>query len=75
MADLFKPIKKKVNNTIIHLVINGLLLSIMGVLIVWTDFMARLLMGTVVIAIAFMFFYLAYRIYSIKSDLEKYFKI
>lgn len=75
MADLFKPIKKKVNNTIIHFVINGLLLAIMGVLIVWTDFMARLLMGTVIIAIAFMFFYLAYRIYSIKSDIEKYFKI
>lgn len=75
MADLFKPIKKKVNNTIIHFIINGLLLTVMGLLIVWTDFMARLLMGAVVIAIAFMFFYLAYRIYSIKSDIEKYFKI
>lgn len=75
MADLFKPIKKKVNNTIIHFVINGLLLAIMGALIAWSNFMTRLLVSAVVIAIAFMFFYLAYRIYSIKSDIEKYFKI
>lgn len=75
MADIFKPIKRKINHTIIYFVWSGFLLIVMGLLIVWTDFLLRLLVGTVVVTIALMFFYAAYRIYSIKREIEKYFKI
>ena len=75
MADIFKPIKRRVNSTIAHFIVSGFLLIAMGVLIVWTDFLLRLLVGTVVIAIALTFFYTAYRIHTIKRDIEKYFKI
>lgn len=74
MADLFKPLKKKVDNIIINLLVTGLLIMLLGVLMVWTDFLLRLVAGTVTIAIAYIFFYLAYRLYTIKKDLENYFK-
>jgi len=75
MGDLFSPIKKKVNNIIVNLSISGILLLVLGVLIVWTDFVLRLVVGIVVIIISYMFFYAAHRLYAIKQDIEKYFKI
>jgi len=74
MADIFKPLKKKVNGMVTHLVIMGIIMLILGIMIVYTNFMLRLVMGMITIAIAYIFFYGAYKISSIKDDIEKYFK-
>jgi len=75
MQNLFKKIKRKINWTIANLVSMGLILVLLGVLIVWTDFVLRLVMGLFVIVIAFAFFYLAHKIWWLKREVEKYFKL
>jgi len=74
MENPLKVIEKKVNGFIWTLVINGVILLLLGILIVWTDFMLRLVMGVLVIVIAYVFFYSAYRVWSFKKDIEKYLK-
>lgn len=74
MANIFKPINKKVNGLIRNLIITGFILLVLGVLIVWTDFMLRLVIGMIAIAIAYIFFYGAYKIWALKKEIKKYLK-
>lgn len=64
-----------INGAIIHFIASGLVLAMAAVLIVWTDFFLRLVIGLLVIIVAYMFFYLAYKIWKIKKEIEKYFKL
>jgi ABC-type spermidine/putrescine transport system permease subunit II len=74
MQDLFKRIKRKVNWTIANLAIAGLVLVLLAVLIVWTDFVIRLVLGLFILVIAHIFFHLAYKLWWLKREVEKYFK-
>ena len=65
---------KKIKHLVLILVGNGIFLLILGVLIVWTDFMLRLVMGLVVIMIAYVFLYGAYKAWTLKKILDKYIK-
>lgn len=47
----------------------------LAVLIIWTDFVLRLVVGIIVIIVAFVFFYGAHKLWLIKKDVEKYFKL
>ncbi len=71
---MIRSIKKKINHIIIALILIGILISILGVLIVWSDFMVRLVMGMFVVTIAYAFFYGAYKIWSLKKDVDKLLK-
>lgn len=68
-------IKKRVNSLIWTLIGNGVLLLILGVLAVWSTLFLKLIVGMVIIVIAFMFFYGAYKIWKIKKEVERVFKI
>jgi len=72
---LFKKIKKKINHTIISFISLGLILVFLGILIVWTDFVLKLVVGLFVLIVAYAFFHLAYRIWWIKNEVEKYWKL
>ncbi|MFA4834086.1 MAG: hypothetical protein WC619_04565 [Patescibacteria group bacterium] len=74
MENPLKAIGKKINGFIWTLAINGVVLLLLGVLIVWTDFMLRLVVGVLAIMVAYVFFYSAYKVWSFKKDLDKYFK-
>ena len=74
MEKFFKAMKKKINGLILALTVNGVILLILGFLIVWTDFMLRLVMGLIAIVVAYVFFYAAYRVWSFKEDLTDYLK-
>lgn len=74
MENPFNTIQKKVNGIIWTLIFNGIVLLLLGVLIVWTDFVLRLVMGLLVIVVAYVFFYGAYKIWALKKDVEKYLK-
>jgi len=74
MEKFFKAMKKKINGLILALTVNGVILLILGFLIVWTDFMLRLVMGLIAIVVAYVFFYAAYRVWSFKEDLSDYLK-
>lgn len=75
MQNLFKKIKRKINCVIINLIVTGVILVILGVLIVWTDFVLRLVIGLFVVVIAYAFLYLAYKLWWLKREVEKYFKL
>jgi hypothetical protein len=65
---------KKIDRLAWVLVANGIVLLILGVLIVWTDFMLRLVMGLMAVIIAYVFLYSAYKVWHLKKVLDKYIK-
>jgi hypothetical protein len=67
-------VDKKVNHLVIVFIANGIFLLILAVLIVWTDFMLRLVMGLMAVIIAYVFLYSAYKLWHIKKVLDKYIK-
>jgi len=75
MQNLIKKIKRKINHTMISLISMGLILVLLAILIVWTDFVLKLVIGLFVLIVAYAFFHLAYRIWWIKREVEKYFKV
>lgn len=75
MQNLFKQIRSAINGAIIHFAMSGLVLAIAAVLIVWTDFFLRLVIGLFVVIVAYMFFYLSYKTWKIKKTIEKYLKL
>ena len=75
MINLFKAIKKKINGFIWTLFSTGLVLLMLAVLIVWTNFMLRLIMGLLIMVVAYVFFYAAYKVWALKKEIEKHFKL
>ncbi len=75
MQNLFKKIKRTLNGTIIHFIASGIILVMAAVLIVWTDFFLRLVMGILVLVVAYTFFYLAHKTWWLKKEIEKYLKL
>jgi len=75
MKNLIKEVGRKVNCLIWSLFSTGIVLILLAILIVWTDFMIRIVFGLIVLVVAFMFIYGGYKAWSIKKELEKYFKL
>jgi len=75
MVDLFKKINKKIDSLIWSLISTGVILLVLAVLIVWTDFMLRLVFGLLVVVIAWVFIYGGYRLWHIKREIERHFKL
>jgi len=75
MISLFKEINKKFNGLIWSLTSTGVILLLLSVLIVWTDFMLRLVFGLIVLVVAYVFLYGGYKIYALKKEIEKHFKL
>ncbi len=75
MKTFLKQTKRKINGVIWTLISTGVILLLLGILIVWYDFVLRLIIGLVVIVVAYVFFYVAYRIWALKKEVEKYFKL
>jgi len=74
MDKISMVVDKKIDRLAWVLVANGVLLLILGVLIVWTDFMLRLVMGLVAVIVAYVFLYSAYKLWHFKKILDKYIK-
>lgn len=72
MKTFITLIKKKINGVIASMIATGVVLLILAVLIVWTDFVLRLIVGLAVIIMAFGFFFGACKIWSLKREVEKY---
>lgn len=58
-----------------NLIFTGVILVILSILIVWTDFMLQLVIGLIILVMAYAFFHLAYKLWWIKREVEKYFKL
>ena len=66
--EIIKKTNQKVNHLILGLASTGIFLVILAVLIIITQFLLRWLVGVVVLAIAFSFFYAAYKVWSLKKE-------
>lgn len=75
MVNLVKTINKKLNGLIWSFVSTGIILIMLSILIVWTDFMLRLVMGLLVLVIAYAFIYAGLRLSALKKEIEKYLKL
>ena len=75
MITLFKEINKKFNGLIWSLISTGVILLLLSVLIVWTDFMLRLVFGLIILVIAYVFIYGGYKLHALKKDIERHFKL
>lgn len=75
MTKLIKFVQKKINNLILCLSFVGVIMLMLAVLITWSEFLFRLLVGFSMCFIAFIFFMTAYKIYDFKREVEKHLKI
>jgi len=74
MQNLIKQVNSKVNGLVWSLLSTGIILLILSVLVVWTDFILRLVFGMFVLVLSYAFLYGAYKVWSIKRDIENHFK-
>ncbi len=74
MQNLFKEINKKVNGLIWSLLSTGIILMFLAILIVWTDFILRLVIGMFILVLAYAFIYGAYKVWTLKREVDKHFK-
>lgn len=75
MMLLFKEINRKINGLVWSLLGTGIILLLLGVLVAWTDFVLRLVFALIVITVSYVFIYGAYKLWSIKREIEKHFKL
>lgn len=74
MELLFKKINHKINSLIWSLFSSGLLLLLMAILIVWTDFLLRIICSLITLVIAYIFLVSAYKLWHLKKDITSHFK-
>jgi hypothetical protein len=72
---MFNEIEKKINSVVFSLASTGIILAMLSILIVWTDFVLRLVVGMVVLVVAFSFLHGSYKLWHLKKDIKKHFKI
>lgn len=73
MLNLINEIKKKTNGIIISLLSTGILLIILGILIIINDLIFRLLVALFIFIVSYSFLYGAYKLWTIKKEIENYF--
>ena len=70
MENAIKVINKKIKQIVIGLTVVGILLLILSFLTVWTTFMAKLVMGMVILLMAYVFLSTAYRLWQIQQNFK-----
>lgn len=75
MTELFKKIEKKIDGIVWSLVSTGAIMLVLAILIVWTDFMLRLVFGLMVMVVAWTFLYGGYRLWHIKKEIKDHLKL
>lgn len=74
MEILFKKINHKINGLIWSLFSTGILLFVMAVLIVWTEFLLRIIFGLIALLVSYIFIYGAYKLWHLRRDINNHFK-
>ncbi len=70
MKNFFTSIDRHFNGFIANLVIAAILLLVFAVLIVWSDFVLRLVIGLAFLIAAWIAFYTAYKLYTFKNKIK-----
>lgn len=74
MENLFREINKKINSIIWSFFSTGIIMLLLAVLIVWTDFVLQLIVSMLILLISYIFLYTGYKLWALKKSIEKHFK-
>jgi hypothetical protein len=73
MKILIEAIIKKLNEIIWTFASTGVILVVLAILAAWNDFMLRLIVGLMVLLIAYAFLNVSLKFWFLKKDIEKHF--
>lgn len=74
MENLFKEINKKINGVIWSFVSTGIIMLLLAILIMWTNFVLQLIVAMFVLLIAYIFLFTGYKLWSLKKSIKHHFK-
>ena len=77
MKDFFNRVNKKVNHIILSFLFTGLILIVISVSILHpsTAYMVNIVIGLTFLFVSIFFIIIGYKLWHIKREIEKYFKI
>ena len=75
MINFVKVIHRKINGLVWSFLSTGIILVMLSILIVWTDFMLRLVIGLLVLVVAYAFLFTGFRLMALKKEIDKYLKL
>ncbi|MFH0951517.1 MAG: hypothetical protein V1765_03540 [bacterium] len=67
MVKILEPIKRKLDDLIRAAIVIGTILTILAVLIAWSETLLRLLVALFILVVAYSLFYGAYKLWGIKK--------
>jgi hypothetical protein len=70
MANVLDIARRKLSDLQRVFVINGIIMLVLAVLIVWTDVILRLLVGLVILLVAYSMFYVAYKVHAVRKIID-----
>lgn len=70
MSNILDVARRKLSELQRVFIINGIIMLVLAVLIVWTDVILRLLVGLVILLISYSFFYAAYKFNIVRKILD-----
>jgi hypothetical protein len=70
MANALEASRRKFSEIQRVFIINGIIMLILAVLIVWTDVLLKLLVGVFILLISYSLFYVAYKINIVRKILD-----
>lgn len=74
MQNPINTVTKKVNHLIAGFIAAGIIFFLLSILIFWTDFMVKAVVGITVLLLAVIFIYSGVKIWIIKNDIQKILK-
>ena len=75
MTEILKSIRHKLNGIAFVLISTAIALVLLASTLVWVRFMTDIIVGILILSIAFIFAYLGWKFLSIKKEIEKIFKL
>lgn len=70
MANLLDMARRKLSDLQRVFIVNGIIMLVLAILIVWTDVVLRLLVGLVILLVAYSLFYVAYKVHAVRKLLD-----
>ncbi len=70
MANILDMARRKLAEIQRVFIVNGIIMLVLAVLIVWTNVVLQLLVGLMVLLVAYSLFYIAYKVHTIRKLID-----
>ena len=75
MLKLISRVRGRVNSIIWSFMFTGVVFLLLGILVIATDIVLKLMVALFILALSYVCFHLAWKIRTIKKDIEKHFNL